>query len=202
MATVTKPAIPLYPYYDSINYATTGSYMVFIPGGGNSLRVRPCAMYDSSDSSYKYLLTFGQDCSNNSVHLAYDLSTAMTLSNFYDLGWDSTLDSSHYNGYGVEIKREENGHYYYVDWKSLINCDVSNTTHCQNIDSSLSGFVVNGVPLQSGVEFEYEESSGSSDTPSDSFNSSLESAIYTAAAVPIVLCFFFVIYKMFMRLRG
>ena len=111
MATITKPAISLYPYYDSISYATTGSYMVFIPGGGNSLRVRPCARYDSSNSTYTYFLTFGQDCSNNAVHLAYDLSTALTLSDFYDLGWDSTLDSSHYNGYGVEIKRDDSGHY-------------------------------------------------------------------------------------------
>lgn len=202
MATITKPAISLYPYYDSISYATTGSYMVFIPGGGNSLRVRPCARYDSSNSTYTYFLTFGQDCSNNAVHLAYDLSTALTLSDFYDLGWDSTLDSSHYNGYGVEIKRDDSGHFYYVDWESLVDCNASTSMHCQNLDSSLNGFVVNGLPLQSSVEFEYEESSVSPDNPNDSSNSSLESAIYTAAAVPIVLCFFFVIYKMFMRLRG
>lgn len=65
------------------------------------------------------------------------------------------------------------------------------------------GGYYNSVYISSGISKTIEDSSTIEPSdPCDSPYSGVISAIYTAAAVPIVLCFFFVIYKIFMRLRG
>ena len=87
---------------------------------------------------------------------------------------------------------------FYVDWSEQYVATQGSWTFVSLFDYSQNSI----YPVFSGQSITIEESSGSTETPSDDPYINVEKAIYTAAAVPICICFFFVIYKMFMRLRG
>lgn len=184
--TTTYPSL-LFPYNNSLSSTSGYNYVVYMPDGNN----RSWNICATSDSSMpQYALMPGYCGGRNDSWFNYQ-----TFSDYYGLPYDSTLTGDIF--YPVVL--DDSGDFYFVDWLNPVS-----TSSYWVYGSSNMNFNINNHPVVSGGVFEYTEGSGGSSEviPSDDPYSSVVSAIYTVGAVPIVLCFFFVIYKIFMRLRG
>lgn len=188
MPTIKRSIPSLSPLYQSYNaplqdyrvYVTTSVYYDF----------RVCKDTQNQDPNYDYVFKKGY-CGNGA-------STGFQnrFKNVFDLSWSSDTNITNTtNTYFPVVKDSHNN--YYVDWGNPFT--PVQDYYYGDINSSDPMY---SVILNSGITFEYTEGSGPTEVPSDDPYVNVENAIYTVGAVPIVLCFFFVIYKMFMRLRG
>lgn len=176
---------PLYnsytsPYQDYRVYAANNVYYDF----------RVCKDTQNQDPNYDYVFKRGY-CGNGGSS-----GFQVRFKSVFDLSWSNDTSITGTSNTYFPVVLDSNNHYY-IDWDSpftpVQDYFYYDITNSDPMYSTL---------LQSGLTFEYTDGSGSTVEPSDDPYHSVVSAIYTAAAVPICLCFFFVIYKMFMRLRG
>lgn len=190
MPTLVRSIPSLSPLYQSYNspiqdyrvYATSSVYYDF----------RVCKDSQNQDPNYDYVFKKGY-CGNGG-------STGFQnrFKDVFDLSWSSDSNITNTtNTYFPVVKDSHNK--FFVDWDRPFT--PVQDYYYYDITSSDPMY---SVILNSGITYEYTEGSGGSSevVPSDDPYVNVEHAIYTAAAVPIVLCFLFVIYKMFMRLRG
>lgn len=178
MATTYNYSVPSIDQYQSIYY---NAYLT--PIHSSSTQFAVCQHRDTGD------LVFKQGyCGNPSTG-----SWISTLKSNFSLDWsnDSTITDSS----DIYFPIENN----VIDWNNPFTPDY---------DYEYNGYYT-PVNLVSGISKTIEDSSssggGSTEQPSgpcDNPYGSVVNAIYTCAAVPFVLGFFFVIYRMFMRLRG
>lgn len=152
-----------------------------------------CKDINNNDPDHDLVLKKGY-CGNASTGFANVFASTFEL----DWASDSTLNSSSANVY-FPIFEDSKGNYV-VDWNSAFTPAQDWYFNDAGLESTFSSKL-----LLPGVKFEYTEGGGSTVEPSDPCDdpySAITSAIYTCAAVPFVIGFFIVIYRVFMRLRG
>ena len=188
MSTLKRSIPSLSPLYQSYN-SPLQDYRVWV-----STTVyydfRVCKDTQNQDPNYDYVFKKGY-CGNGG-----STGFQARFKDVFDLSWSSDTNITNTtNTYFPVIQDSHNN--YYVDWDNpFIPIQDYYYYDIYNSDPMYSKI------LNSGISFEYTEGSGSTVEPSDDPYHTVVSAIYTASAVPICLCFFFVIYKIFMRLRG
>lgn len=183
----TYPSL-FFPYNNNLSSTSGYNYVIYMPDGN----IRSWNICSTSNSSLpQYALMPGYCGGRNDSWFNYQ-----TFSDYYGLPYDSSLTGDFF--YPVVL--DDSGDFYYVDWLNPVS-----TSSYWYYGSTNMNFNISNHPVVSGGVFEYTEGSGGSSgevVPSDDPYAGVINAIHTASAVPIVLCFFFVIYKMFMRLRG
>ena len=205
----------IYPYSNSYNNAKQGKYYFPALSQSSSATITPyangamgCALITNQGSEQGKLLFVPSVATINSCTTAtYNSIDAGQMRKFLtslDIPLKENVQNAMYNNsfaFGIKWIDDVNNtgkKIYYVDWADQYVYGYEPWTYVNYFDFSTTSI----FPVMSGQEISIEESSGSIETPSDDPYVNVEKAIYTAAAVPICLCFFFVIYKMFMRLRG
>lgn len=180
----TYPSL-LFPYNNSLSSTSGYQYVIYMPDG----YLHTWNICETSNSSLShYTIMPGYCGGRNESWFNYQ-----SFSEYYGLPYDSSLSGDFF--YPVIL--DDSGDFYYIDWLN----PISTTSYWYYGGSNLN-FNINNHPVVSGGVFEYSIGSSGEVQPSDDPYVGVINAIHTAAAVPIVLCFFFVIYKMFMRLRG
>lgn len=205
----------IYPYANSYNNAKAGKYYFTSLSQNASTDVIPyangagiCAEVVNLGSEQNKLLMIPSNSTISTCNAAtYTTAHSNQWKKFLSsLGVpiSSTLQNTNANiqiAFGIKSIDDINRtgkKIYYVDWSDQYINSSTAWTFVSAFDFSQTSV----YPVMSGLDVHIEESSGGSEDSGSINSSGIESAIYTVAAVPIVLCFFFVIYKMFMRLRG
>ena len=193
----------IYPYYDSLAQATSGSYSLYnfpVRNTNGPQTVKVCRGRVNTD---EFILSLGNNCDPPIANT--NKTNVIDFLNFYGFTDVATAYQNSESLYYIpKVKLSDSEDYYYVDWEDYYlgagdNGFNPNSWTVANGNTGTSS-VINNIPLQAHYSITVEDSTGGDSGSTDL--SGVEHAIYMIPATMFCIGFFIVLYRMFMRLRG